>query len=299
MGFSVGAGRSAENRVSGVHFFLDRAGKIVLYRDMMFAGENSHPTSKAAFKRVPALEKGFALLDLMARTKRPMGISDLANVLGFHKSTVFNMVHTLVDLGVLEHGAEGKFRLGPRLYALGKAAGGGSELVSTVRPYLEEIGGRTRLSVFLGIRSGSRAIIMDKVDSPTDIRVSSEVGMSIPLLAGAGGRALLSQLSESEVDRILSDTPLMKFTPASCVNRKKFKEMIRKAARERFSLDDEEYIEGVRAVAVPLRVHRENLAAALWVVGLKSQIKDQEVPEFKSMLQKVADNVETRLWNGG
>jgi len=266
----------------------------------MFDIENNGSTEgKGSYKRVPALDKCFAMLDLMARMKQPMGISDLSHVLGYHKSTVFHMVHTLVDLGVLENGSDGKFRLGPRLYSLGKAAGQGSELVSTIRPYLEEIGQKTRLSVFLGIRSGNRAVIMDKVDSPTDIKVSSEAGMAIPLLAGAGGKVLLSQLSDTALDSLLSESKLMKFTPASCVNRRKYKNMIQRARQERFALDDEEYIEGVRAVAVPLRLNRENLEAAIWVVGLKSQIRDEAVPMLKAMLQEMADKIETRMGNGG
>jgi DNA-binding IclR family transcriptional regulator len=266
----------------------------------MFAIENNRSMgAKGSHKRVPALDKCFAMLDFMARVKQPMGISDLSNALGYHKSTVFNMVHTLVNLGVLENGSEGKFRFGPRLYSLGKAAGHGSELVSTVRPHLEEIGERTKLSVFLGIRSGNRAIIMDKIDSPMDIKVSSEAGMSIPLFAGAGGKVLLSQLPEMELNGLLSETELVKFTPASCVNRKKYKDMIMRARRERFALDDEEYIEGVRAVAVPLRLNRENLEAAIWVVGLKSQIKDEAVPMLKTLLQEIADKIEIRLRNGG
>jgi DNA-binding IclR family transcriptional regulator len=80
-------------------------------------------------KRVSALDKGFSLLDLMARTKRPMGIRDMSNSLRYHKSTVFNMVHTLVDHGVLENCSEGRFRFGPCLYSLARGAGGRSELV--------------------------------------------------------------------------------------------------------------------------------------------------------------------------
>jgi len=266
----------------------------------MFSIENIESTKvKGSYKRVPALDKCFAILERMAQVKQPMGISDISNALGFNKSTVFNMVHTLVDLGVLENGSDGKFHFGPRLYALGKAAGRGSELVSTIRPYLEEITEKTRLSVFLGIRSHNRAIIMDKIDSPMDIKVSSEAGMSIPLLAGAGGKVLLSQLSDREVDGILSESRLVKFTPSTCVNWKKYKDMIRRAREERFALDDEEYIEGVRAVAVPLRLNRENLEAALWAVGLKSQIRDEALPILKTILQEIGEKIETRLWNGG
>jgi IclR family KDG regulon transcriptional repressor len=247
------------------------------------------------FKRVPALDKCFAILDLMARTKKPLGISDLSNALAYHKSTVFNMVYTLVDLGILENGMDGKFRFGSRLYSLGKASGGGSELVSTIRPYLEEINRKTKLSVFLGILSGKRAVITDKVDSPFDIKVSSEAGMAIPLVAGAGGKVLLSQLSDPEVDHILSESKLTKFTPTSCINKKRYKNLIKKAREEGFALDDEEYIEGVRALAVPLRLHRGNLLSAIWVVGLKSQIKDEVLPSFRSMLKEIARRIETRF----
>jgi len=246
-------------------------------------------------KRVPALDKCFAILDLMAHTKKPLGISDLSNALVYHKSTVFNMVYTLVDLGILENGKEGKFRFGPRLYALGKASGGGSELVSTIRPYLEEINRKTKLSVFLGILSGTRAVIMDKVDSPFDIKVSSEAGMAIPLVAGAGGKVLLSQLSDPEVNHILSESKLTKFTPTSCINKKRYMNLIRKAREEGFAVDDEEYIEGVRALAVPLRLNRGNLVAAVWVVGLKSQIKDKVLPSFRSMLKEIARRIEIRF----
>ncbi|RPJ21995.1 MAG: IclR family transcriptional regulator [Desulfobacteraceae bacterium] len=247
------------------------------------------------FKRVPALDKCFAILDLMAHTKKPLGISDLSNALAYHKSTVFNMVYTLVDLGILENGTEGKFRFGPGLYALGKASGGGSELVSTVHPYLEEISKETKLSVFLGIRSGKRAVIMDKVDSPFDIKVSSEAGMAIPLLAGAGGKVLLSQLSDAELNALLSESKLKKFTPASCTQKQNYKNMIQKARKEGFALDDEEYIEGVRALAVPLHLNRGNLHAAIWVVGLKSQIKDEVLPSFRSMLKDIARRIEIRF----
>ena len=246
------------------------------------------------FKRVPAIDKCFAILDLMARTKEPLGISDLSNTLAYHKSTVFNMVHTLVDLGILENGAEGKFRFGSRLYTLGKASGGSSELVSTIRPYLEEINRKTRLTVFLGIRSGNRAVIMDKVDSPFDIKVSSELGMAIPLVAGAGGKVLLSLLSDTELDCLLSESKLKKFTPTSCVNKKTYKNLIKKARDEGFAIDDEEYIEGVRALAVPFRLHDGNLLAAIWIVGLRSQIKDEMIPSFRSILKDTAKNIETR-----
>ena len=253
---------------------------------------------KGAFKRVPALDKCFGILEEFTRSLKPLGISDISNALGYHRSTVFNIVYTLTDLGVLESVPGSKFRLGPRLYALGRAAGRSSELISAVRPYLEDINQKTRLSVFLGIRSGVQAVILDKVDSPLDIKVSSDTGMRIPLLAGAGGKVLLSQLSDAELEKILVENKLRKYTPASCVRKKRYKEIVQRAREEGFALDDEEYIEGIRAFAVPLRLNRDGLQAAIWVVGLKSQIKDEMIPSYRSMLKEMAEKIETRFSPG-
>ena len=71
--------------------------------------------------------------------------------------------------------------------------------------------------------------------------------------------------------------------------------MIRKARQEGFALDDEEYIEDVRALAVPLHLNRGNLLAAVWVVGLKSQIKDEVLASFRSMLKEIARRIEIRF----
>ena len=108
---------------------------------------------KTAFKRVPAIDKCFAILNLFARLKKPLGVSEISKALNYNKSTVFNMLHTLNDLGILEQSGENKFQYGMRLYTLGKAAGRSSELLSTVHPYLAKINQKTKLSAFLGLRA--------------------------------------------------------------------------------------------------------------------------------------------------
>ncbi|MGC1404141.1 MAG: IclR family transcriptional regulator, partial [Thermodesulfobacteriota bacterium] len=176
------------------------------------------PTSKktkAKLKRVPAVDKCFRILEFLAEAKRPLGVTDLSHGLGYHKSTVFNIIYTLVDLGFLETAPENKVRLGSKLYALGREAGADSYLIPKIRPFLEEINQITKLSVFLGLRHERKAVIVDKVDSPYDIKVSSELGMKIPLTAGAGGQVLLSQLPESQIDKILKEDKLKKFTSST------------------------------------------------------------------------------------
>jgi DNA-binding IclR family transcriptional regulator len=250
---------------------------------------------KAGFKRVPAIDRCFRILDLCARTESPVGISEISRTLQFNKSTVFNTVYTLADLGILESAPDNKFRFGTALYLLGREAGQRSELIQTVHPYLEEINQKTKLSAFLGIRSGMRAVILDKVDSAFDIKISSDVGMRLPLLAGAGGKALLSQLSEREIEKVLSNGSLTRFTPKTCSHKEKYKRMIRKVREEGVAFDRGEYIEGICAFAAPISTGRVNLQAAVWAVGLKRQLPEEVVPKYSALLKRVAADIETRL----
>lgn len=247
------------------------------------------------FKRVPALDKSFALLDLVARSKGPLRITEIAKGLDLNKSTVFNMVHTLADLQVLERLPNGKFTFGTRLYVLGKAAGSKAELIRTAHPFLEEIAAETDFSAFLGVRLGRKAVIVDKVDAAVGIKVSSEVGMRLPLVAGAGGKALLSQLSDSKLDEILTANGLRRFTPYTCVDRGKFEEAVLKVRDEGVAIDIEEYIEGIIAAAVPVNTHREGLQTAIWAVGLKRLDSEAELPMLCKRLKRIASELDIRF----
>lgn len=249
-------------------------------------------------KRVPAIDKCFTMLGLFSREKKPLGVSEISKALNLNKSTVFNIVHTLDAIGVLEKTQSGKYVFGTRLYILGKAAGRGSELINTVHPYLEQINQKTRLSAFLGIRTGMKAVIIDKVDTAFDIKIYSEIGMRMPLLAGAGGKALLSQLPDSELADILSKNKLKKFTPNSCTNKNNYKEMVKRVRNDGVAVDEEEYIEGIRAIAVPLITSRRDSQAAIWAVGLKRQIEDGVISKYLKYLKQIAKEIETRLTSG-
>ncbi len=249
---------------------------------------------KTDFKRVPAVDKCFAILDLLVRKKKPLGISQIAESLGFNKSTVFNMIHTLADLGVLENG-DGKYRFGTKLYILGKAAKEGSDLIRIIHPYLEEMSQRTGLSVFLGMRSGGRAVILDKVDSSVGLKVSTDIGISIPLVAGAGGKVLMAQLSEEEVDLILDRYELRVLTPNSCTDPGRYKEMIEEVRRNKIAFDHEEYIEGIRAVAVPVNVNRTDMQTAVWAVGLKKQLDKKTMKAHARIMKEMREKIETQF----
>jgi IclR family KDG regulon transcriptional repressor len=224
-----------------------------------------------------------------------MGISDISGKLDLNKSTVFNILHTLMDLNVLENQADGKFVFGTRFYILGNMAGQRSEIIQTAHPYLKTINEKTKLSAFLGLRSDCRVILIDKVDSAYGIKVSSEIGMQMPILAGAGIKAMLSQLSDEEIDEILARTELKKYTPYSIVDKADYKEEILEVRKQGIAYDREEYIEGMVAFAVPVKTKARDLQVAIWAVGLTRQVSNSSIPELTQLLKGISKEINYRL----
>jgi DNA-binding IclR family transcriptional regulator len=248
-----------------------------------------------AYKRVPAIDKCFAILDLLAKSQEPMGISDISGNLSLNKSTVFNILHTLVELNVLEYHYDGKFRFGTRFYMLGEMTGQRSSFIQTAHPYLQTINEKTKLSAFLGLRSELHAILIDKVDSAYGIKVSSEIGMRMPALAGAGIKAMLSQLSNEEIDEILYRAELKPYTPYSVIDKAAYKREILEVRKQGIAFDREEYIEGMVAFAIPVKANRKDLQAAIWAVGLTRQVPESAVSELTELLKGISREINCRL----
>jgi IclR family KDG regulon transcriptional repressor len=247
------------------------------------------------FKRVPAIDKCFSILTLMSEAKRPFGFNEIVRDLGLNKSTVFNILHTLSDLNVIEKGLDGHYRLGPRLFALGNSAAGGSELIQTVHPYLESINQEFKLSAFFGILSGREVIIVNKADRAHRIKISSEIGMRIPVFAGVAGKALMAQLPEKEIDGILLDVRPKRYTPNTIVDRADLKAEILAVKERGIAYDSEEYIEGLLAAAVPLKTCREDLQAAIWIVGLKQELGKAALKRVSKSLLDMAEEINHRF----
>ena len=93
------------------------------------------------------------------------------------------------------------------------------------------------------------------------------------------------------MDDLLSRVELRRFTPHSCVCKKEYKQMIRQARAEGVAWDRQEYIEGIRTLAVPLETGRKRPQTAVWVMGLNDVLKDPEMESYCKLLKETAEEI--------
>src|SRR3990172_9091964 len=189
---------------------------------------------------VPAVDRALRILRTFENGHAENGVTDLSRLLGLHKSTVHDILHTLAHHGLLERdAATHKYRLGPGLLALGDLARQRGDVREQARPVLQ---------------------------------VTASVGQRLPFCAGSFGRALLAWTEEATVDRLLSSPGLRKFTPTSIIHPRAYRSSLADVRRRGYAVDEkEEYLAGVWAASAPIR-DPGGVVAALTVVDFTSRM---------------------------
>lgn len=226
--------------------------------------------------RAPTVGKAFQILELVARSKPGMTISDLSRQLRISKSTVHGIIAALEEAGAVVRDVQNKrYSLGLTLFDLGRAAYSRIDMKDVARPFLEDLMVKTRESCFFGMRNGDHVSILDIVESTQDIKITAPVGTGIPLLAGATGKVFLASMPDDQAIELLQATGLHRFTANTITDPARYLDQLKAVRKDGYALDDEEYIPGVRAVAAPVR--GQGQLAAIWVVGFTPRLNAEKM----------------------
>jgi IclR family KDG regulon transcriptional repressor len=214
---------------------------------------------------VNAVERALALLERVDGTAKGSGITELSRRLGWGKSTVHRLCSTLEHRGYLVHDAStGRYRLSLRLFQVGSAALNHLDLPARVTPALRSLGDAVEETVHLAVLDGQEIVFIGKVESGRPLQLHSQVGRRAPAHCTALGKVLLAHADPELQTRVLAGR-LKRYTPGTIVDPPTLRRVLQ-AVRERgFAVDDQEFEEGIRCIAAPVRDYTGRVVAALSV----------------------------------
>ena len=138
---------------------------------------------------VGVLDKAVTIIGALERG--PLALAGLVEATGISRPTAHRLATALEAHGLVRRDDEGRFTLGLRLVALGRAAADDLTVAEAARPALEALRDDTGESVQLYVRDGDRRLCVDSLDSPHELRTIVEVGARLRLDVGSAGRLLL------------------------------------------------------------------------------------------------------------
>ncbi len=248
--------------------------------------------------KAPTVKKAFQILDYIARRERRTTISDLSRELGIGKSTVHGIVQALENAGAVVRNPKTRcYSLGMTFFELAQAAYARIDLKAVARPIMEELMREIQQSVFLGIRFDNRVSIIDIVESAQELKITAPVGARLPLLVGALGKVFMASLPDHEAARLIRQVELRRDTEKSITDPDRYLEEVRAARRSGYALDDEEYIQGVRAVAAPIPLAGRPMSA-IWIVGFTQSMSNEKMMMIAAKTKQAAEAISRKADRG-
>jgi DNA-binding IclR family transcriptional regulator len=228
---------------------------------------------------VQSVDRAVSILQVLA-AHGPAGVTEIAEELGVHKSTVFRLLATLESRGLVEQDSDrGKYRVGYTVVQLAAGATKMHDLSLLSRPVCHELATAVGETVNVAIHDGLAVISIDQVIGGAVITSVDWVGKRTPMHATAAGKLFLAHMSPDRVEEIFA-RGLEKFTPRTVVDLVSLNEQLALARKQDYAATLEEHEIGLGAVAAPIRSLDGQVVAALTVSGPTFRVNKDTIPEL-------------------
>jgi len=204
------------------------------------------------------------ILDAVASAERPVSPTDIADQLAIPKASVHRLCSTLEDYGYLQTRLSGRgLQAGYKLNQLAMGVLASAPLQAQRRAILFTLSQEIGETCNIALPDGSEMIYFDRAETHWPVRVNLQVGSRVPAFATAGGKMYLSSLPQGKRNKVIQNTRLTRYTPNTLMSQSALMEELLVTAERGYSTDNEEYIEGMVALAVAIRDGSGRLYATL------------------------------------
>jgi DNA-binding IclR family transcriptional regulator len=248
------------------------------------SSHNVVPGTGGSVYKLQALDRAFAVLDLLSSSPNPLGLAEIAAALALHKSTAHRFLMVLERHRMVERTQGGKFRLGLRLCDFGSRAIEQYDLRDRAQLHLKMLVAEVEETAHLCILEKTHMVYIDKQEPERTIRMISRVGASSPVHCTAVGKAILATMPRARIEKLLPELQLERFTRRTMTSREALLKELERTSHRGYAVDDEEREEGVRCAGVAILDGRGEAVAAVSISGPAFRVTMQKIPQIAGKL---------------
>lgn len=256
-----------------------------------------NPRPPAAVAGTASFGKFMHVLQLVADWPdggEPPGIAGLVRESGYPRPTVHRIVAALLAEGLLVERASG-LALGPRLIQLASRSWGRSDLRVAAVDELKRLRDRTGETVHLAVPNGQAMTYIEKLESPSAVRMASRIGTSVALHSSAVGKAYMAALQPRELDALLKGMVFTRPTPNTLADRAALKKELDTTRARGWSIDNEENEAGICCFGAVIRGQHGAPVAAISVSTLLFRQKDDPQQAYVQPLLEACAAISARI----
>lgn len=233
---------------------------------------------------VQSVGRALRLLQIIGRGGGQLALSDIAAEAGLAVATTHRLLQSLVDGGFATRAGSRQYALGPSLIGLGRQAR--AVFTEWAEPILLSIVDKVQETACLSVLDDDEVLYIAQIQSSHAMRIVLNPGTRAGLHCTSAGKAILTQLPDSQIAQIAARTGLPPRTAHTIQSLDALMDDIRLTRARRWAIDDQEAEIGMRCIGVPAGGGLATMAIS--VSGPLARMTDDKCEEVASLLRAAA-----------
>ena len=240
---------------------------------------------------IRAVERALDVLMCFTSQTPELSMTQISELVGINKSTVHRLLATLEGKRFVERDpTTGAYRLGIRLIQMAFLTMEHNDLRRLATPFLHDLCDQYHENVNLSVLDDTDVVYVDVIESAQRIKLAASPGQRLPAFCTASGKAILAFVPEENVKSIL-ERGMSRYTQNTILSQKAFFENIQEARERGFALSEQEFEEGINAIAAPIYNNNGNPIASVSIAGPAYRLTRERMIEIGSSLVAAANNI--------
>ncbi|HEY0239681.1 MAG TPA: IclR family transcriptional regulator [Friedmanniella sp.] len=245
----------------------------------------------------PAADHVLAVLSLLARRPEPLAAASIAEQLQLPRSTVYRLLGVLSDRGFVTHLPEERvYGLGLAAYELGSAYQRQAPLQRLARPVVRRLVDATQQNAHLAVLRGSDVVYVLEERAPGRPSLVTDVGVRLPALRTASGRAILARLPTRQVRATYPHAEALDGAVPTLAD---LRTLLARTRRRGYATEEGSVTPGLSSVAQGVLDHADHPAAAIALTYVAASTTKEEVQGLVDALARAAGQLSRRLLGPG
>ena len=148
---------------------------------------------------------------------------------------------------------------------------------------------------YLGVLYDECVLYIYAVESPRRLRARTAVGDCAPLHCTSAGKAILSQLTQQQVEGIVARVGLPGSTAATITELSSLLSELKLTRRRGYAMDTQEHESSTYCIGAPILDSAGNVIAACSISGVDPEIVAEKAPAISAQVRRVAEEISARI----
>jgi IclR family acetate operon transcriptional repressor len=247
---------------------------------------------------VRAVDRALAILQVVADSHEGTTLAEVARQLSLSPSTAHRLLTTLQERGFVRFERRtGRWLVGRSALDVGAGYAATRDIVALAQPFMHQASALCGETINLGLLEDGHVTFLYRVEPRTRRSYVPESRVRIPAYGSSIGKALLSILSEREVEPCLRQDILVPLTPHTLVSQNALRQEFETIRRDGYAIDNQENTLGLRCLAAAISDEYRRPIAALSMAAPIDRLKLQQVAQLGGMIASLAGEI-TTAWSG-